>query len=138
MFEWKEIYSLGIADIDDQHKRLLEIGSDLHTLIASKERRQSDKYDDIMEMLHELKDYTVYHFDFEEALMEKCDYSDVNNHEKEHRAFIDKLIDIEDQDIDTFQNQITMELIGFVANWIETHILETDKKYVAEIVACLA
>jgi len=137
MFDWKENYSLGIEEIDNQHKHLLEIGTELYDLMASKERRQSDKYDEIMETIHKLKDYTVFHFDFEEGLMQKCNYSDVDNHEKEHRTFVDKISEIEDEDIDSFQNKITMELIGFVASWIEKHILETDRKYVAELNACL-
>lgn len=130
MFTWKDSYSLGIKDIDMQHKRLLEIGMDLFELMSSKERRQSDKYDEIMESLHQLKEYTIYHFDFEEELLKKSGYKELDDHIAEHSDFIAKLDDLEDQDIDTFQNKVTMELIDYVAKWIGSHILDTDKKYV--------
>lgn len=137
MFEWKDNYSLGIKDIDDQHKKLLKIGMGLYELMASKEIRQSDRYDEIIDMIHELKEYTVYHFNYEEQKLEKCNYSDLDKHILEHQNFIDKIDEVEDEDVDSFQNKVALELIDYIAKWIVNHILVTDRKYVKELTASL-
>lgn len=133
MFEWKNEYSLGIPAIDIQHKELLRIGMKLYELMSNKETRKADKYDDIMDIIHELKEYTVYHFDYEENLFDDADYEHTVEHIKQHNSFIDKVTEIEESDIDTFQNMISMELIAFIATWIEKHILESDVNYVETV-----
>lgn len=127
MFEWKEDYSLGNGAIDDQHKRLFELGSQIHDML--KKKRSEDKYDDLMVLIKELSDYTVYHFEFEEGMLEAAGYPNLDLHQQEHARFIDKLEEMSTQDLDAFQNKVAFEMLGFVANWIERHILDTDFKY---------
>lgn len=127
MFEWKDEYAIGNGAIDEQHQRLFELGRQVHELLTVK--RGADKYDDLMDLIKELKDYTVYHFEFEEGMMEAAGYPNLDIHEQEHRKFIQKLEDLSTQDLDAFQNKIAFEMLGFVANWIERHILDTDFKY---------
>lgn len=133
MFKWKDNYSLDIPVIDTQHKQLLKIGTKLFLMMSDKDTRKSDKYDEIMEVIHELKEYTIYHFDFEEKLFEESNYEDTVEHIREHNTFIDKITEIETSDIDAFQNMISMDLIAFIASWIEKHILESDMAYVETI-----
>ena len=40
-----------------------------------------------------------------------------------------KVRSIEDSDVDEKQKEIGMELIIFIANWIENHILKSDMEY---------
>ena len=67
MFLWKMEFELGISSIDDQHKRLLEIGNRINELLINHEE-DDDNYDEIFTVIEELKDYTVYHFNTEEEL----------------------------------------------------------------------
>lgn len=127
MFSWKEEYALGNGAIDEQHKRLFQLGTQVHELLKLK--RSEDKYDDLMALIRELTDYTIYHFDFEEGMMEAAGYPDLDLHHQEHQRFIDKLEELSSQDLDAFQNKVAFEMLGFVANWIERHILDTDAKY---------
>jgi len=127
MFEWKTEYSLGNGAIDAQHQRLFELGREIHDMLKLK--RSEDKYDDLMALIKELADYTVYHFDFEEGMMEAGGYPDLENHQQEHHKFIDKLDELSTQDLEMFQNKVAFEMLGFVADWIERHILDTDCNY---------
>lgn len=127
MFNWKADYALGNGPIDDQHQRLFELGSQIHEMLKLK--RSEDKYDDLMGLIKELSDYTVYHFEFEEGMMEAAGYPDLEKHQREHHAFIDKLEELSNQDLETFQNKVAFEMLGFLANWIERHILDTDCNY---------
>lgn len=127
MFKWRDIYSTNIAEIDKQHKKLLEIGSQLSGLIRSKD--DADHYDEIVELLDELKNYTIYHFKEEEELMEKYGYEGLDEHRKTHQDFIDKINEVNSADIDNNQKGITMEILVFIADWIEKHILKVDHMY---------
>lgn len=127
MFKWRDIYSTNIAEIDKQHKKLLEIGSQLSGLIRSKD--DADHYDEIVELLDELKNYTIYHFKEEEELMEKYGYEGLDAHKKTHQDFIDKINEVNSADIDNNQKGITMEILVFIADWIEKHILKVDHMY---------
>lgn len=127
MFTWKDEYTTGNAVIDEQHQRLFELGRQVHDLL--KQKRGDDKYDDLMALIKDLLDYTVYHFDFEEGMLEGAEYPNLDLHHQEHRKFVEKLDALATQDLDTFQNKVAFEMLGFLANWIEQHILDTDFKY---------
>ncbi|MFW6266380.1 MAG: bacteriohemerythrin [Halanaerobiales bacterium] len=128
MFDWKEEFSVGIKKFDDQHKHLLEIGKELYYLFENVEKG-IDQYDQILELLQEMHDYTVYHFDSEEKAMEKYNYPRLEEHRKAHQGFVEKLKEIDLDDVDTEQRQFSMELLDFIANWVENHILGEDQKY---------
>lgn len=69
MFYWKQEFELGIPSIDEQHKRLLDIGNRINELLTNHDDTD-DNYDEIHTVIQELKDYTVYHFKTEEDLFE--------------------------------------------------------------------
>lgn len=127
MLRWKEIYKCNVEEIDNQHKKLFEIGSRVFELASLKDG--CDHYDGIMDVLQELKDYTIYHFNFEEKLMLENKYEEYENHKVEHDFFIKKIMRLEKKDIDKQQNEALIDIINFVADWISSHILKTDMEY---------
>ncbi|MEL7563559.1 MAG: bacteriohemerythrin [Dehalobacterium sp.] len=128
LFQWKTTYTVGITEIDNQHKILFEIGSKIYDLALLKD--DYDHYDEIMKILDELRAYTKYHFGFEEKLMEKSsDVDSTNKHKLEHKLFIEKLEKVNIEDIDRAQNKAILEILQFTLNWITNHILHTDQKY---------
>jgi len=126
-FEWKDSYSVNIAEIDKQHKKLFKIGESICDLAMANDAY--DHYDEIIEILQELKDYTAYHFNYEEKLMEKIGYENLETHKIEHNFIIKKLNKVESKDIDMSQKDTLIELLAFVSDWISGHILKTDMKY---------
>lgn len=127
MFDWKPELETGISIIDEQHKKLLSIGSSLYELLDSV--NYNDHYDEIIELLQELKDYTVYHFKTEEDILIN-EYAGFRLHKAQHDSFIDKIEEALSMDIDENQKIITNEMLVFIADWIANHILKTDKLYV--------
>lgn len=131
-FKWKETYTVGIREIDNQHKRLFEIGSEIYDLALLKD--EYDHYDEIIKILGKLKDYTKYHFSFEEKLMVKsADINSTNKHKLEHKLFIEKLEKVRTEDIDQAQNKAILGILQFTLDWITNHILHTDQKYFADL-----
>ena len=126
-FEWKDGYSVNIAEIDKQHKKLFEIGGRISDLVLSKD--EYDQYDEIISILQELKDYTIYHFEYEEKLMSRYGYAELDGHRFEHMFLTKKIKKFENVEIDADQKAAIVEIIAFVSDWIAGHILKTDLKY---------
>ncbi len=129
MFKWKEEFTCYNEDVDNQHKRLFELVTDLYDIVKLKD--DYDHFDEIAAIFKELSEYTVYHFGYEEELFDKYNYDPINKklHKLEHKSFINKVSEIDLNEMDENQRGISIEIVMFVAKWVEDHILETDKKF---------
>lgn len=127
MITWREEYLLGIDTIDEQHKELFRIATEIFDLM--KNQLIIDKYDHIVKLISELKDYTIFHFSSEEEYMKSIGYKKFFSHKVEHNDFIEKINDVDTSKIDVDHEQYLLEILEFVLNWISKHILETDKAY---------
>ncbi|NLM12155.1 MAG: hemerythrin family protein [Epulopiscium sp.] len=129
-FEWKERYSLNIPEIDEQHQKLFEIGHRAFEIAMLNDGY--DHYDEIMDIVDELLDYTSYHFDYEEKLFEKYHYSKLLNHCNEHNFYIDKIARISGDKVDADQQKAILNILDFLSEWISNHILISDRQYANE------
>jgi len=129
MFKWKEEYCVNIDTIDRQHQQLFKLGNDIYNLLILDDG--FDHYDEIMNILGELYNYTSYHFNYEEELLKNLEYDswDLKIHKAEHKGFLNKILKISEEQVDTEQRKVTLQLMEFIANWIEQHVLNTDKQY---------
>lgn len=130
MIEWRDEFLLGIEKIDDQHKELFRIATDIYALMRN--QLITDKYDQIVKLISELKDYTVFHFSYEEEYMQSIGYRKYFSHKVEHNDFVEKINNVDLDKIDLDHEQYLLEMLNFVVNWISVHILETDKAYVVK------
>lgn len=129
LFAFTDKYKTGIALIDDEHKRLFEIIDETYNLIH--DDFAHDKYDQIISLLGQLKDYTEFHFNDEEEYMKSINYPGIEAQKQAHEAFIDKLVNINIQELDAMddnQQQYLLDLINFLVTWLSNHILGSDKK----------
>ena len=127
-FAFTDEYRTGIDLVDDEHHRLFDIIRETNDLIRAE--LLHDKYDEIMHILTELKDYTEFHFNDEEAYMEQIHYPGLAAQKRAHTAFIERLVDIdlsELDDIDDNQQDYLKELVDFLLVWLSNHILKMDK-----------
>ncbi|QGU00008.1 Hemerythrin domain protein [Candidatus Syntrophocurvum alkaliphilum] len=125
MIKWKKEYELGINQIDEQHKKLFEIAGRAYAVL--KDEFRIDKYDDIANILEELKNYTIYHFETEENLMKEIGYKKFLSHKVSHDDFIEKINNIDLEAVDDAQDQYLLEVLDFIIDWIDKHILGADK-----------
>lgn len=126
-FDFTDKYLTGINSIDEQHKRLFEIIASLHDATEAS-KKGFDRYDFIMEMLAELKDYTMTHFADEEAYMESINYAGLAAQKKAHRSFIERISKIELNDLDENQEDYLSNLTDYLITWLSQHILKMDCK----------
>ena len=121
-------YLTGIKLIDDEHRQLFALVNEVHTLVN--DDLIFDKYDEIIRILTELKNYTEMHFQDEESYMEKINYPDLEAQRRAHNTFIERLVDInfeELEDLDHHQQEYLQSVLDFLAKWLINHILKMDK-----------
>ncbi len=126
-FAWKNEYSMEIKTIDDQHKKLFEIGRRVSDYVFSNDLPVGRE--EVVSILLDLKAYTEFHFKFEEKLMAEYGYPYYGTHKNEHDMIIGRIQKLEDGISDLIQKETLMELINFIFEWISKHILKDDKKY---------
>lgn len=124
MIKWKEQYETGVATIDEQHRRLFELTDSAYELL--KNDFYTDKYDRIVEILEELKNYTIFHFKSEEEYMLSIGYKKFLSHKIEHDGLIEKINNIDLKLVDQEQDKHIMDILNFLVDWIDNHILEKD------------
>ena len=123
--EFTDEYLTGIELIDAEHKELFGIVDKANQLIKSIDSLSG--YDNIIQILKELKDYTKEHFADEEEYMESIHYEGLSAQKRAHEAFIDKLEHIDLNQIDENPQEYLQELVEFLLGWLINHILHTDK-----------
>ena len=120
-FQWKQCYETGVEEIDQQHKRLFELGNELF----------GSDYVSGRKIIIEFYKYTRYHFQAEEKYMQSIGYSDYEKHSIRHEKLISELNDISDN---YFQDSRAFESFKvFVYHWINRHILDEDMRIVDEV-----
>lgn len=124
MLKWKEEYCIGIDLLDAQHKHLFEIGNEAYELLNDSMR--VDKYDKIVLVLADLKQYTIYHFKCEEDYMQSIAYRKFFSQKVDHDEFIKKINGVVLEHIDENQDEYLKELLAFIFDWILDHILTKD------------
>ncbi len=128
MIEWKDEYALGVELIDEQHRKLFEIAGRAYNVL--KDQFSADKYDDIIAIIDELKDYAVYHFQTEEQYMQSIAYRKFLSHKVLHDDFILNINQIDLRQVDDNPEKYLLEVLDFIVKWIGEHILGQDKNYV--------
>jgi hemerythrin len=125
IFEWDNSLSIGIEEIDNQHKELIKRLDELAQSILQKKGK-----DKIGKMLKFMSDYGEMHFSSEENYMAKHNYPDLDFHQKQHEKFkttTDKLINElkSEKDMESFAISVQRYLI----DWLILHIKTTDQKF---------
>ena len=133
MLQWKEEYEVGVAEIDEQHQKLIDIANRVYELMRNE--LALDKYDQIVEILQELKEYTVYHFHFEEGLMQKAKYKKRFSHKILHQNFLAQVEAVDLSAVDENQDAYLVQIMDFIANWLIDHIVGEDKKVGQSVLA---
>lgn len=118
---WPPQLSTGVPLLDEQHQGLFTLVAELESA-AIEERTLFGVY-----ALTRLKHYVREHFHAEEALMRSADYPHLAEHMAEHAAFRSRLGELL---LKSIGEDISLETIGFLKDWLVYHVAQTDMKYV--------
>lgn len=121
---WNEKFSVRNYEIDKQHKVLFNMINDIN-----KYRELNIINSGLIIMLKELKEYVEYHLKYEENLLKKINYKELESHKKIHYQFINTINKIEKNILNMDVNDY-IELGIFLTKWLYKHVLVEDKQYV--------
>ncbi len=117
---WDESLSVGVAEIDEQHKRLFELGNAVADTVGSGFDQEAVEAE-----LRALCDYAVEHFSTEEGLMDMDAYPEYDQHLSEHMHCTTRALDF----LEAFSEgrEVDMgEFLRFVDSWIREHTMRMD------------
>jgi hemerythrin-like metal-binding protein len=128
-FTWKNSFCIGIKELDEQHRSLLECLNDCHTQVSNDKRAVIDA-----DLLTRLKAYAAEHFHVEEETMRLFGYTGMGPQEQQHRYFMSQIAELETA---LAQDRATsvQSVLAFLRDWFLEHILSQDKKFAADVLA---
>ncbi len=124
LIEWNDAFSVGIQKLDEQHKKFLSLTNLLFDAMQGAQDREV-----VGSVLKELQQYVVYHFKAEESLMKIYNYPNMNAHKQEHEDAIQRVNKFV-LDYERGLQTVHIELLKFLSDWIQNHILRVDRKYI--------
>ncbi|HBA88843.1 MAG TPA: hemerythrin [Geobacter sp.] len=128
--QWSKDLSVGIAKIDEQHSKLIQIMGELDEAI-----RKDEAADMLEDILTNLFNYAQSHFATEEELLRKHKYPEMALHELEHQRFIAKAFAFKER-LHSKRPGLALELLTFLSSWVLNHIELTDKRYTKHLHGC--
>ncbi|MBC8269820.1 MAG: hemerythrin domain-containing protein, partial [Rhodospirillaceae bacterium] len=93
VINWSDQLATGLDDVDVQHRKLIDIINKLAGLQAC-----DAASDELIAVYDDLKNYTLYHFGYEEDLMNAWPVDGANKaaHVNAHRGFIERIDKIDE------------------------------------------
>ena len=122
--EWKQEYRIGIHELDEQHKTLVECISIIEQAVAQYDRPSVDA------AIAQLATFAKDHFKLEEGLMRSHDYPRLEEHAYDHKQFLGLLRALQEPFLTT---DVFRDRIGSLHEWWETHVQMDDKAYALHI-----
>ncbi len=128
---WNEGLNIGIDVIDAQHRT---IADNLNRL--ARVRHEGGGPEELEQVFEQTADYALFHFGFEEELLEEAGYELLSSHRRAHAVFVDRVRELQDR----FRaGENTSEALhALLADWLFNHIRHEDRAYVDTVRAYMA
>ncbi|MGZ4991488.1 MAG: bacteriohemerythrin, partial [Methylobacter sp.] len=132
VFPWNKNFEIGVALIDEQHQKLVE----LLNVLAGHLIHQSDM-PTLSNVFNKLVEYTVYHFQAEEVIWHTVFPEDAweADHKGDHSRFLTKVNAMMGGQGIRPSDQVVDEILTFLTQWLAFHILDTDMRMAKVVLA---
>jgi len=117
---WDKTLSVEVAEIDADHRRLLELFNRLGHAVEDGEPQAYVRL-----VMDELISCTEWHFKHEEWLMQKYAYPDLAQHRTEHEELIASGKALQQQ-LEASGGRLSAQEIEFLEHWLTGHIYGAD------------
>jgi hemerythrin-like metal-binding protein len=127
LMQWTQAMSVGLEELDDDHKVLIKVINDLAANAGDAARR-----DVVRQCLLSLRRYAEFHFAREEKVMSACKYPGLESQKSEHRDFVKRIQEVTtrfDEDTTGSVEVVNEALLSFLKEWLNHHILTEDMAY---------
>ncbi|MBU1040738.1 MAG: hemerythrin family protein [Proteobacteria bacterium] len=118
---WDGSLKIGVDAIDAQHRYLFEIINNMQGKLATGHPREA-----LLDGLDSMRTYARFHFETEEALLERHGYPEREHHRQAHQEFLEALERLSGQPAST---ELAHQALGFLLSWLAGHIQSEDGRY---------
>jgi len=126
LFVWNKSLEVGNDEIDNQHKEIFKRVNKLLSAMADGSGKET-----IGKLIEFLTEYVVSHFDAEENLMQKYNYTEYWQHKMLHRLLATDVFCIKQEfEGRGASSELVIQIQKKVCNWLKEHISTEDKKFV--------
>ncbi|GAW65536.1 hemerythrin [Geoanaerobacter pelophilus] len=121
--EWQDNLSIGVLEIDIQHKLLFD------KFNSFLDAYQSDgNTEGTLRMFWFLEAYAVTHFKEEEKLMQQLAFPTFHSHRQKHEAFIENVNQLKERlKVEGLSQALVTTLTSFITSWLVQHISTEDR-----------
>ncbi len=120
---WKPEMSVGVAELDEQHRCFVEILNRFH------ERMKAGRGSEIVDqILAELVSYAENHFATEERLFDRYGYPNALSHRAAHAGFLGKLRELRSE-VATGKRFVSLTTLNLLRDWLDHHVMNVDMAY---------
>ena len=132
IFPWDDNFHTGLPDIDEQHRKLVQLLNALASHVAFGKDATG-----LAAVFDELAAYTVYHFATEEQLWHEYFAGDPseNDHRAAHASFVQEVSRLRAALSDSARQGVAEEALNFLVHWLASHILESDRAMAYTVIA---
>jgi hemerythrin-like metal-binding protein len=123
LVKWSEAMSVGNLHIDEQHMILIDTINQLASAESQNDRPL------IAMIIDELVSYAVFHFHYEEQLIEAAGYPGLATHRRIHQGFVKWVANLREEFTFHRRRQLGMRILGYLRDWLSEHILGEDQAY---------
>ena len=122
LFEWDESFLIGIEELDQEHKQLIEDINRLHDELAGNQESEIRKW------LGEICARMQAHFALEEHVMKEHGYEFFDEHKREHEDLLENCTAYMLQYINDASTSPSSSFEDSLKHWVLNHIVTSDKK----------
>ncbi len=121
--QWTQDLSVGVEEIDTQHKELFNMINNLDAAM-----KQGKAREEVIRLLEFLDEYIVTHFHMEEKYMTDHGYPDYSVHKTKHHWFIKEFSDIKKKlETDGPSAAVIVLSNNLLISWFSNHIRTIDR-----------
>lgn len=124
IFPWDDNFDTGLPSVDEQHRKLVQMLNLLASNVA-----YGTSTDLLNHIFDQMAEYAVYHFAAEEAIWREylIDDPDEIAHRAIHQSFVQEVVRLKASLEARSLSEVAEETLGFLARWLASHILESDR-----------
>ncbi len=124
VFPWNTNFETGHAEIDEQHKVLVNLLNKLANTLTQ------DEPTEVNQAFEELAKYADYHFETEELIWAEYFKDDhwFASHQLQHSSFLPKVVELKEKDSNKPLQEIVEDIVKFLIRWLAFHIIDDDKR----------
>ena len=123
LIKWTDEFSVGVARMDEQHRRLIRM---INRLLQKPEA--TTQSESISDLLTEMTGYASEHFRAEEELMSEYGYPRLEDQRLQHKEFRRKTVDFCSATT-IGASSVPNTMLTYLREWLVHHILREDMEY---------